>query len=126
MTRSHVARVARRLPERAAAGFASLALTGMLLVTVDARADTPPEVPAITVQYAEMNLDDPAKAASLYRRIKQAARKVCGLERGRNMPLSERAAAQGCYEHALARAVQTVDKPVLTALHRRAAPRAIG
>lgn len=80
------------------------------------------EVPRLTVSYADLDLTRAEGAQTLYRRLRSAARQVC--DAGYDMrALAERARYRACVEKAVEEAVRTIDRDVLTALHRRKAPR---
>lgn len=94
----------------AAAVFGTLAagLTG-----VSAAADNS-EVRSETVHYADLNLSSPQGAAALYRRIKWAARNVCGWN---DDVLEMQADAQACVDKAIADAVIRVGRLELTTIY---------
>jgi UrcA family protein len=69
---------------------------------------------SIKVGYSDLNLTTVAGAQTLYKRIKGAARTVCGYE-GRN--LTDESAWNSCYRGAIADAVAKVNSPLLTAVH---------
>lgn len=82
-----------------------------------------PEPPAaegvrqITVHFEDLNVDHPAGAALLYRRIQHAAQGVCGepqLPGSRMESLHWRR----CVAQAVERAVVALDRPALTAYYR--------
>ena len=117
MTRSKNEFVLHRASERVSAGAAAIALTFLTLLTVDARADEPTgNPPSVTVSYSDVAFGNTDGAAHVYRKLKNAARKVCGVSNG-TKTLELHLAAQDCYEAALADAVRKVDRPTLTALH---------
>jgi len=117
MTRSNDVSVFHRASERVSAGAAAVALTFLTLLTVDARADEPKgNPPSITVSYSDVAFGDTAGANGVYRKLKAAARQVCGVDYG-SKALEQVAAARSCYEEALANAVRKIDRPRLTALH---------
>jgi UrcA family protein len=69
------------------------------------------------VHFGDLNVDHPAGAAELYRRIRNAAESVCGdpqLPGSHMISLSWRS----CVEQAVNRAVAAVDRPALTAYYR--------
>lgn len=71
---------------------------------------------SITVNYAELDLSQPAGAQILYSRIEQAAFEICN---GFIGPFGEiRTKASPCYKNAVANAVAQVNSPRLSALHR--------
>jgi UrcA family protein len=69
------------------------------------------------VHYADLNLNQPAGVAALYRRITLAANRVCGQRTltGSNYPLP---GYTSCYNKAIASAVARVDHPQLSAYYR--------
>ena len=68
----------------------------------------PDEPPQRVVRYADLDLTRPAGAATLYSRLRAAARDVCD-------PVNPRDRTSGnCAEAAMARAVADVNAPVLT------------
>jgi UrcA family protein len=69
------------------------------------------------VSYADLDVTTQAGATTLYARIRGAAEAVCRPLEGKR--LSERAQWKACYEHAVAEAVQTVNRPALTALYKQ-------
>jgi UrcA family protein len=91
------------------AGLAALALA----FTVNAVASPTDEPRSITVRFAELDLSKPAGAKVLYSRIKHAASIVCG---GHGSPDAYRYYRQ-CYSDAVTRAVQSINSPLLTAMH---------
>jgi|SRR5579863_851585 len=75
------------------------------------------EVGQITVRFGDLNLDQPAGAAALYRRIRHAAERVCGdpLPPGSLIPSHF---WRSCVAQAVERSVIAVDRPALTAYYR--------
>lgn len=65
------------------------------------------DAPTRTVRYADLDLNTPAGAAVLYRRIKNAAEQVCGDVDSRR--LAAAAAARACVDHAVYVSVQSVN-----------------
>lgn len=85
-------------------------------------APTASGVEQTTVHFADLNIDQPAGAAVLYRRIQFAAERVCGEPK---LPGSFIVSPfwRRCVAQAIDRAVVGVDRPALTAYHRaHAAP----
>jgi UrcA family protein len=118
MTRPNSDYVLRRASERLSAGAAALAVTSLMLLTVSVRAsepETPP--PSVVVHYSATSFRTTADAAGVYRKLKVAARKVCGLHSGVTLALEQRVAGDACYKTALADAVRRIDRPMLTSLH---------
>ena len=71
----------------------------------------------IAVRYSQEMLDNPADAARVYGKLKQAARQVCGIYGGGVRTLQERAVASRCVEQTLADVVRKIDRPLLTQLY---------
>jgi len=97
---------------------AALALTGVWQCGTAAEA----QVSQTIVHFGDLNVDRPAGAAVLYRRIRHAAEGVCGERRdpGTQMISSQ---WRSCVAQAIDRAVVSLDRPALTAYHRlQAAP----
>ena len=73
--------------------------------------------PSITIKYSRAELATQKGTEALYARLKFAARLVCpnfdAPDLVRSVP------AKACYEFALAKAVDQVQQPQLTALHAR-------
>jgi len=72
----------------------------------------------VVVNYADLNLTDPAGARTLYARLKRAAEKVCG-NRPSQMELRASMAYQDCTDNALNKAVDRVNSQQLYALHAK-------
>jgi UrcA family protein len=96
----------------ARAGIAALALCTCLVAY-----SAEPKVKSLAVSYADLDLSKPAGAQTLYKRIKKAARSVCGPVDNYTFVTPAKTFRQ-CYEHAIADAVAQVDRPSLTALHQ--------
>ena len=96
------------------AGIAVLAVC-TCLASFNASAD--PGVKQVSVSYADLDLSKSAGAQTLYKRIKAAARRVCGPVDNYTFVTPSKSFRQ-CYEKAIADAVGQVDRPSLTALHR--------
>ncbi|HEY6643324.1 UrcA family protein [Povalibacter sp.] len=67
---------------------------------------------SLTVQFADLDLNKPEGAATLFGRIRNAARSVCISLNGTSIREKQEHAA--CVEFALANAVARVDQPILT------------
>ena len=93
---------------------ALVGLVGACVATQSAFADTT-DIPTATVKFADLDVSHPAGAALLYSRIQNAAKGVCSPFEGLSAQASARMHA--CIDHAVARAVASVDKPVLTQLY---------
>ena len=74
---------------------------------------------SIRVGYADLDLTTQAGAATLYNRIRGAARQVCGYE---GDSFADKAIWKSCFSGAIDNAVATVNNPRLTALHEGQAP----
>lgn len=83
-------------------------ITGCLAGTAHATAPVT-DVRQQVVNYADLNLENPADAETLLRRIKSAARVVCGLRASGPMPIDFRYLQETCAADAIARAVADVD-----------------
>jgi len=120
MTHPNSAFVLRRASERLTAGAAALALTFLTLLTVDVRASEPEPTPAkVLVHYSATSFDTAEGTADVYRKLKTAARTVCGLSDGSRLKVGQGIAARGCFETALADAVRRIDSPKLTSVHTK-------
>jgi UrcA family protein len=120
MTRPNSALVLRRASERLSAGAAALAVTFLTLLTVDVRAAVPEPVPAkVIVHYSETAFGTAEGTAQVYRKLKSAARMVCGINDGGRLTIYQGVAAKNCFDTALADAVRRIDRPMLTSVHTR-------
>jgi UrcA family protein len=96
-------------------GLIASAILGALasgLAGVSAAADS--DTRSMTVSYGDLNLSDPQGAATLYRRIAQAAHAVC--DSSDESPWSK-AAVRKCVSKAIADAVTKVGQPQLIAVY---------
>ena len=75
------------------------------------------EVNQATVRYDDLNVDQRAGAAVLYRRIRSAARNVCGDPQPPGDHFTS-PSWRSCVADAINRAVVAVDRPALTAYYR--------
>lgn len=75
---------------------------------------------AVTVRIADLDLSDPADAAVLDRRVKAAARELCGWMPGRDLDMQN--IVRTCHDEVLANARQDVGA-ALAAAERRGAVR---
>jgi UrcA family protein len=73
------------------------------------------DVPSVTVQYRDLNLNNREGIATLYTRIHTAALEVCKAEDGPQY--LHRVFWNACVAHAMASAVQTVHNDKLSAYH---------
>jgi UrcA family protein len=76
------------------------------------------------VKFSDLNLQDPAGAEELYRRIQRAAQKVCWDTQ--DYHVLKDIARRDCIERAVAKAVSDVNKPHLNALYARKTNKALG
>ena len=79
----------------------------------------PPQVRSVTVSFRDLDLSSPVGATTLYKRIKSAAKQVCGYE---GTDLISKSIWNGCYTTAIANAVGKVNSPLLTAVHTGRSP----
>ena len=100
----------------ARAGITVAAALCTCLFTYGASAEQP-QTASVTVSFADLDLSKAAGAQTLYKRIKAAARQVCGSIDGYTYMKSQR--WRECYQSAIADAVARVDRPSLTALHQQ-------
>jgi UrcA family protein len=75
------------------------------------------ELKSVKVLISDLNLSRPADAQVLYRRLRIAASAVCGEVDHRD--LTRVSVWNQCYRHALQGAVDSLDAPVLLAVHRQ-------
>jgi len=94
-------------------GTALLALIVCLLGITPAWSNTP-DVPSVTVRYADLDLSTSAGANELYQRIQAAAKQVCGPP---GADLIEQTGWRRCYRMAVGDAVRKVNSPLLIAVH---------
>jgi UrcA family protein len=94
-----------------------IALMAAAVITAEARAgNLSAGADGIAVKYSQEELTNSADAENLYRKLKQASRKACGLDGG-FLNLQEHTRAQKCYDETLAEVVRKIDRPLLTSLH---------
>ena len=77
---------------------------------------------SIKVSYSDLDLTTQAGAATLYSRIRGAARQVCGYE---GVTYAETSSWRRCFSDAVGNAVAKVNSPQLTALHQGKSPAVI-
>jgi len=70
----------------------------------------------IVVKYSQEEINNPADAERVYRKLRKASRMACGLDGG-FLNLSERTLAEKCFDATLADVIRKIDRPQLTALH---------
>ena len=88
-------------------------LAGVLAVGTAGAADA--DVPSMSVKYTQQSLATESGVHDLYRRITEAARKVCPETSTRD--LGEQQKVTECRHAAVARAIRQIDDPRLAALH---------
>jgi UrcA family protein len=76
---------------------------------------------SVKVSFADLNLDSQAGAATLYRRIQNAARQVCSPDPG-DRAIQRYRDWKSCYDTAVGNAVGKVNSPLLSALHSSKSP----
>jgi UrcA family protein len=112
-----------RTSSRTRGGVAfSAALLGFALFGAANASEAQP--PKITVSYADLNLSQVNDAQRLYGRLRRASATVCGNFDESSLPLQIE--WQRCYQQALAKAVVTVNAPLLQAVYRVRADRTPG
>lgn len=92
-------------------GYATAMWMACVLVAFNAHADD--QARSETVKFTDLNLDTPAGAETLYRRIHAAAGHVC------EQPAGELAAVRRCMSKAESEAIAKVDSPLLTAFYQK-------
>jgi UrcA family protein len=97
----------------------SFALVAVLVLGATRVLADPNGVHSIKVGYADLDLNTQAGAATLYDRIRGAARQVCGYE---GQTFTDQALWRSCFNGAISDAVATVNNPRLTALHQGKSP----
>lgn len=106
-----------RILERFTASAGAVALTACVLFVSDARAaEMSAGADGIAIQYSQEELNSDADAERLYRKLKQASRKACGIGGG-FLNLQEKTRANKCADETLADVVAKINRPQLTALH---------
>ena len=76
------------------------------------------------VRFSDLNLSSDAGIRTLYKRIRQAARKVCA--QANDSVHLEQKNFRACQDTAVANAVSKVNRPMLTAMHQSQNPRPLG
>jgi UrcA family protein len=109
-TNHSITNIARRI------AFVVLAAAPIAMLASVAPAHESADAPAhMTVSYADLNLNSDAGIAVLYKRLRYAARQVCGdldttnLSRGR--------ITTDCINNAMSQAVAQINSPTLTGLY---------
>ncbi len=102
------------------AGVALLCGSTMALSAVAKGID--PEIKVEVIEYQDLNLAQPDAVQILYRRIENAADRVCGRVSPRELAAFEK--YRECRGRAVTDAVKQIDIPALTVLHRGKSVRA--
>jgi UrcA family protein len=89
--------------------LAAAAMVCIACVSISAHAD---ENTARTVSYSDLNLNTQTGAATLYKRIRNAAERVCGDVDSRQ--LEQASVAKACVDRAIGSSVRTVNNMNLT------------
>jgi UrcA family protein len=97
-----------------AAGVAASVLAGFSFGSNAFAADA--DVPSVTVKYADLNLENQEGVASLFHRIRAAARRVCNGDENRD--LGSMQIASRCVDDSTARAVAKVNVAGLSAYYQ--------
>jgi len=95
------------------------ALAAALLSSTSFATDPPDAVHKVTVRYTQTELSNTSGASSVYARIRNAARMVCG-DSGRS--LGEQRIYRSCYHDAMEAAVADVHSPLLETVYRAQEP----
>ena len=91
----------------------ALAAAALFAITTNvAVAEGTSDNKSLTVQFADLDLNRPAGIATLFQRIKSAAKSVCEVHRGETLPAKRAYAA--CVDLALSTAVARVNRPMLS------------
>jgi UrcA family protein len=101
--------------------FKSITAAFVAVLGLLGSAQVPAGEPAksIKVSFADLDLSTQAGAATLYHRIRGAARTVCGDE---GSSYTDKAIWRACFNRAVGDAVAKVNNPQLTALHQGKSP----
>ena len=95
-----------------------VAASTLTVATADARSRADRGPPSVKVSYADLNLQRPEGAKTLYRRLQAAARQVCSTtSTNRSFSLGTKKNESNCYRDALSAAVTRIDNVHLTQLH---------
>src|SRR5688572_3011985 len=98
--------------------FLATAVAAFAFTAAQAQAETQQSIelaPRISVQYAAEDLETDEGVENVYRKLRKAARRVCGIDGG-FLNLSEKTLAKKCVDDTLASAVRKIDRPLLTTL----------
>ena len=100
-------------------GMASVIVLGLgLSGTAVAESQYDYESDAISVSFADLNIQNDAGARALYARLKQASEQVCAVESYlESGSLSRLQEAKACFTDAMDEAVATIDSDALKKIH---------
>jgi UrcA family protein len=99
--------------------FFATAIAAVAFAAANAQAETQHSIelaPQLSVQYAAEDLETDKGVENVYRKLRKAARRLCGIDGG-FLNLSEKTIAKKCVDDTLASAVRKIDRPMLTTLH---------
>jgi UrcA family protein len=71
----------------------------------------------IAVRFSDQQLNGPADAEALYKKLRAAARSVCDADAGGHRTLEVRSRVDRCMKTVLADAVSKINQPLLTSVH---------
>jgi UrcA family protein len=118
MTRLNSAFVLRRTSEHLTAGAAAIAVTFLMLLTVEVRAaEAEANPPRVSVTYSDTAFATRAETLGVYRQFKLAARKVCGLDTANVVTIDQQIRANACVNEALSDVVRRLNRPMLNSVH---------
>jgi UrcA family protein len=90
-----------------------IAISTLAIIHQAAHANPPTEgLPAVTVRFADLDLNHTPGAIALYQRIKYAAEQACSSFRGRDIKTHELLGR--CVENSVAASIAKIDRPVVT------------
>ncbi|MBM0106810.1 UrcA family protein [Steroidobacter sp. S1-65] len=101
----------------AALSLGTALLGHSVLANSDHRIETVVAVPSVKVSYRDLDISKPWGLEVLYSRIQHAARGVCSLDQTPR-ELARAHVARTCYRAAIDNAVNQINRPMLTSLHR--------
>ena len=98
--------------------FAIAAAATASLAFLPASAGQTEQTKTLEVSIADYDISNPADARTVVQKIKNAARKVCTLDRG-PVPLHERAQRERCEREAVANAIKSLDSEMVIAAYEQ-------
>jgi UrcA family protein len=93
-----------------------IAIFTLAIMNQAAYASPPDRLPAMTVGFADLDLDHTPGAIALYRRLRHAAEQACSSFRGRDIRTNELMGQ--CIEKSVAASIARIDRPALTRYYR--------